>query len=54
MGTVVERTREDILDDLADRRHDAGRMTISDARYEPLHDAINDLLTELETCGKCE
>ena len=45
---TATRTREDVLRELAGKRSRAGRMTVKDARYEPLHGEINDLLTELE------
>ena len=45
--TTAPRTREAILAELANLRAHAGRMTVKSPGYEPLHDAINDLLTEL-------
>ena len=49
--TSTERTREDVLRELANLRAQAGRMTVKSAGYEPLHDAINDRLDELEALG---
>jgi hypothetical protein len=50
MATMIERTRtrEDIIADLQRYCHDAGRMTIKDARYEKTHLILNGLLAELE------
>lgn len=49
--TTALRTRADILAELAVLTHQAGRMTIVSPGYEPTHDEINALLTELEACG---
>lgn len=43
----MTRTRDDILTDLAEARHKAGRLTVNHPGYEPTHDAINALLDEL-------
>ena len=42
------RTRADILAELADARHSAGRMTYADPNYPLVHLAINALLDELD------
>ena len=50
MQPTTTRDRAAVLTDLADARHRAGRMTCVDANYRPVHERINALLTELETC----
>lgn len=45
------RTRDDVLRELTNCQLQAGRMTVKSPGYEPLHDAINGLLDELEALG---
>ena len=46
--TVTTRRRATILEDLAQYRHEAGRVTVADPDHAVLHAIINDLLDELE------
>ena len=45
------RTRDDVLHDLATKRHEAGRMTVKAPGYEAVHGEIDALVAELLAMG---